>query len=49
MKEAIGVEERLFRKSDKPSEDLSCNWHYKNLRATTTLLFPMRQANGASL
>ncbi|MBJ9658618.1 DUF1917 domain-containing protein [Burkholderia multivorans] len=29
MKEEIGVEERLFRKSDKPSEDLSCNWHYK--------------------
>ncbi|ORC47430.1 hypothetical protein B2G74_20050 [Burkholderia sp. A27] len=19
----------MFRKSDKPSEDLSCNWHYK--------------------
>ncbi|SAK72558.1 hypothetical protein AWB75_03902 [Caballeronia catudaia] len=29
MKEGISVEERLFRKSDKPSEDLSCNWHYK--------------------
>jgi hypothetical protein len=29
MMERIGVEERLFRKSDKPSEDLSCNWHYK--------------------
>ncbi|MFM0300222.1 DUF1917 domain-containing protein [Paraburkholderia sediminicola] len=29
MKGEIGVEERLFRKSDKPSEDLSCNWHYK--------------------
>jgi len=29
MKEGIGAEERLFRKSDKPSEDLSCNWHYK--------------------
>lgn len=29
MKEGIGVEERLSRKSDKPSEDLSCNWHYK--------------------
>jgi len=29
MKEAIGVGERLFRKSDKPSEDLSCNWHSK--------------------
>jgi len=29
MKEGIGVEERLFRKSDKPSEDLSCSWHYK--------------------
>ncbi|MFT4506306.1 putative phosphothreonine lyase domain-containg protein [Caballeronia sp. 15711] len=23
------MEERLFRKSDKPSEDYSCNWHYK--------------------
>jgi hypothetical protein len=29
MLEGIDVEERLFRKSDKPSEDLSCNWHYK--------------------
>ncbi|MFM0309614.1 DUF1917 domain-containing protein [Paraburkholderia sp. RL17-383-BIF-A] len=29
MKEGIGVEERLSRKSGKPSEDLSCNWHYK--------------------
>lgn len=29
MKEEIGVEARLFKKSDKPSEDLSCNWHYK--------------------
>jgi hypothetical protein len=29
MKEEIGAEERLFRKSDKPSKDLSCNWHYK--------------------
>ncbi|MFM0629356.1 putative phosphothreonine lyase domain-containing protein [Paraburkholderia xenovorans] len=29
MKEEIGAEARLFRKSDKPSEDLSCNWHYK--------------------
>lgn len=29
MKERIGVEERLFSKSDKPSEDMSCNWHYK--------------------
>lgn len=29
MKDEIGVEERLFRKSDKPSKDLSCNWHYK--------------------
>ena len=29
MKEGIGAVERLFRKSDKPSEDLSCNWHYK--------------------
>ncbi|MFM0338000.1 putative phosphothreonine lyase domain-containing protein [Paraburkholderia fungorum] len=29
MKAGIGAEERLFRKSDKPSEDLSCNWHYK--------------------
>jgi hypothetical protein len=29
MKEKIGAEERLFRKSDKPSEDLGCNWHYK--------------------
>jgi hypothetical protein len=29
MKEGIGAGERLFRKSDKPSQDLSCNWHYK--------------------
>jgi len=29
MKDGIGAEERLFRKSDKPSEDMSCNWHYK--------------------
>jgi hypothetical protein len=29
MTEGIGVEERLLRKTDKPSEDLSCNWHYK--------------------
>ncbi|MGF6654937.1 hypothetical protein OKW34_005527 [Paraburkholderia youngii] len=29
MMEGIGMEERLLRKSDKPSEDLSCNWHYK--------------------
>ncbi|WP_051377463.1 putative phosphothreonine lyase domain-containing protein [Paraburkholderia dilworthii] len=29
MKEGISVEERLSRKQDKPSEDLSCNWHYK--------------------
>jgi hypothetical protein len=29
MKEGLGVEERLFRKSDTPSEDYSCNWHYK--------------------
>ncbi|REE23240.1 uncharacterized protein DUF1917 [Paraburkholderia sp. BL27I4N3] len=29
MREGISVEERLSRKSDKPSEDLSCNWHYK--------------------
>ena len=29
MKGEIGAEERLFRKSDKPSEDLSCSWHYK--------------------
>ncbi|MDR7007026.1 putative phosphothreonine lyase domain-containing protein [Paraburkholderia strydomiana] len=29
MTEGIGAEQRLFRKSDKPSEDLSCNWHYK--------------------
>jgi hypothetical protein len=29
MKEGIDVEERLFRKSDKPSEDLSRSWHYK--------------------
>ncbi|WP_157696334.1 putative phosphothreonine lyase domain-containing protein, partial [Caballeronia temeraria] len=29
MKEGIVAGERLFRKSDKPSEDLSCNWHYK--------------------
>jgi hypothetical protein len=29
MKAGIGAEERLFKKSDKPSEDLSCNWHYK--------------------
>lgn len=29
MNEGIGAEERLFRKSDKPSEDMSCMWHYK--------------------
>ncbi len=29
MKKGIDAEERLFRKSDKPSEDRSCNWHYK--------------------
>ncbi|CAB3739416.1 hypothetical protein LMG22037_06283 [Paraburkholderia phenoliruptrix] len=29
MKERVGVEERLLTKSYKPSEDLSCNWHYK--------------------
>jgi hypothetical protein len=29
MKAGIDAEERLFKKSDKPSEDLSCNWHYK--------------------
>jgi hypothetical protein len=29
MKEGTGAEERLFRKSHKPSEDMSCNWHYK--------------------
>ncbi|SAL78867.1 putative phosphothreonine lyase domain-containing protein [Caballeronia telluris] len=29
MKEGIGVEEQLSWKTDKPSEDLSCNWHYK--------------------
>lgn len=29
MKKGIEAEERLFRKSDKPSEDLSCSWHYK--------------------
>ena len=29
MKEGIGAEERLFRKSHKPSENMSCNWHYK--------------------
>ncbi|MDR6467556.1 hypothetical protein J2777_001249 [Paraburkholderia graminis] len=29
MNEGISMEERLFKKSDKPSEDLSCNWHYK--------------------
>ncbi|WMY07270.1 putative phosphothreonine lyase domain-containing protein [Paraburkholderia phenoliruptrix] len=29
MKDGIGAEEKLFRKSDKPSEDMSCNWHYK--------------------
>jgi hypothetical protein len=29
MKAGIGAEERLFKKSDQPSEDLSCNWHYK--------------------
>ncbi|RQU47893.1 DUF1917 domain-containing protein [Burkholderia cenocepacia] len=29
MKEGIGLQERLSGKSDKPSEDLSSNWHYK--------------------
>lgn len=29
MKEEIDAGKRLFRKSGKPSEDLSCNWHYK--------------------
>ncbi|MPW22156.1 DUF1917 domain-containing protein [Paraburkholderia sp. CNPSo 3157] len=29
MKKEIGLEERLLKKSDKPSEDLSCSWHYK--------------------
>ena len=29
MKEGLGAEERLFRKSDKPCEDMSCKWHYK--------------------
>ncbi|MGF6871499.1 hypothetical protein [Paraburkholderia sp. MM5477-R1] len=29
MKEEIRLEERLFMKADKSSEDLSCNWHYE--------------------
>jgi len=29
MKKGIDVEQRLFSKSEKPSEDLSCNWHYR--------------------
>ncbi|CAD6538876.1 putative phosphothreonine lyase domain-containing protein [Paraburkholderia metrosideri] len=28
MKKEIAGEARLFRKSEKPSEDWSCNWHY---------------------
>ncbi|VXC77764.1 conserved hypothetical protein [Burkholderia sp. 8Y] len=30
MKKKLCMEERLFKKSDKPSEDMSCKWHYKN-------------------
>lgn len=29
LKERVVVDERLIKKSDKPSRDLSCSWHYE--------------------